>query len=157
MWLKERKREEETRKQEEDPEQVAADEAAAAKYDHIADAADNGDLPAVRGHLRRDESCLDPLFEGSAALHWAASRDHPAIVAFLVAKGAAVDVLSGDGLGRRSTPLHGAAAGGRAECAQLLLAAKASVEIKDRDGKTPLDLAREEDETEMVSLLMGKA
>ena len=67
--------------------------------DHIADAAANGDLPAVRGHLRRDRDSLDRVFDGGAALHEAAGRGHRAVVAFLVAKGAAVDVLSGDGLG----------------------------------------------------------
>ena len=35
-----------------------------------------------------------------AALHRAAIRGHRAVVEFLVAKGAAVDVLTGDGLGR---------------------------------------------------------
>ncbi|CAL1155501.1 unnamed protein product [Cladocopium goreaui] len=134
--------------------QVEADEAAAAKYTDIAGAALNGDLPAVRGHLRRDRGSLDRLDSSDrSALHWAAVNDHPAVVAFLVAKGAAVDVLGG--LGR--TPLHLAAWSGHVACAQLLLAAKASVDSKNNLGQTPLDLAREEDETEMVSLLMGKA
>ena len=52
----------------------------------------------MRGHLRRDRRCLGRLFEVEgtdvrrAALHVAAFRDHPAVVAFLLAKGAAVDV-----------------------------------------------------------------
>ena len=71
----------------------------ARRDDHIARAAEHGDLPAVRGHLRRDRGCLDRVFGGYAALHQAAGRGHRAVVAFLVAKGAAVDVLSGDGLG----------------------------------------------------------
>eukprot|EP00435_Cladocopium_sp_Y103_P000480 s3297_g1.t1 len=90
----------------EDPEQVAADEAAAAKHDNITDAAYFGNLAAVRGHLRRDRRCLDQLFKvrgtRHAALHWAALRDHPAIVAFLLAKGAAVDVQDDDGPGAQS-------------------------------------------------------
>ena len=62
----------------------------------IAQAADNRDLAAVRGHLRRDRRCLDQLFDGSAALHRAAERDRTgAIVAFLLAQGAAVDVADG--------------------------------------------------------------
>ena len=66
----------------------------ARRDDDIAHAARNGDLPAVRGHLRRDRGCLDRVFGDLSALHWAASRGHRAVVAFLVAKGAAVDVLS---------------------------------------------------------------
>ena len=60
----------------------------------IAGAALNGDLPAVRGHLRRDRGSIDRVFGIEAALYSAARYDRPAIVAFLVAKGAAVDVLS---------------------------------------------------------------
>ncbi|CAL1157456.1 unnamed protein product [Cladocopium goreaui] len=143
-----------TQEDSEDPEQVEADEAAAAKYDHIAHAAAAGDLPAVRGHLRRDGGSLDRLPGGWSALHWAANNDHPAVVAFLMAKGAAVDVL--DGLDR-ATPLHIAAVNGHVECAQQLLAAKASVDIKDSDGRTPLDVARQNGNTEVVNLLMGAA
>ena len=73
----------------------------ARRDDHIADAAYDGDLPAVRGHLRRDRGSLDRAGEyGWSALHWAAYNGHPAMVAFLVAKGAAVDVLTGLELGR---------------------------------------------------------
>eukprot|EP00435_Cladocopium_sp_Y103_P047374 s442_g13.t2 len=141
------------RSTQEDPEQVAADEAAAAKYDHIAAAAFDGDLAAVRGHLRRDRRCLDQLFSGGryAALHEAARSDHPAIVEFLLAEGAAVDVRNSNG----ATPLHSAAFwGGRVESTKLLLAEKASVDIKDDFGRTPLDFARQMGKTEIVNLLM---
>eukprot|EP00435_Cladocopium_sp_Y103_P027161 s982_g6.t1 len=56
---------------------------AARRDDHIAAAANDGDLAAVRGHPCRDRRCLDQLFSSSTALHWAALRDHTAIVAFL--------------------------------------------------------------------------
>eukprot|EP00435_Cladocopium_sp_Y103_P057840 s2934_g20.t1 len=137
----------------EDPKQVAADEAAAAKHDHIRDAADAGDLAAVRGHLRRDRRCLDQLFEGRAALHQAAQFDHTAIVAFILAEGAAVDVRDIGG----STPLHQAAVNGRVESVKLLLAAKASVDIKNNNGETPLGSARRRRETEIVNLMIGNA
>ena len=69
-------------------------------------AAQYGDLAAVRGHLRRDRRCLDRLFEvvgtDRAALHGAARNDHPAVVAFLLAKGAAVDVVASRGPGAQS-------------------------------------------------------
>ena len=116
----------------------------------------------MRGHLRRDRRCLDQLFaSGSAALHWAAYRDRTgAIVAFLLAQGAAVDVVSSTGPGaqgrrrgaavggasdcggRGDTPLHHAAVYGLTENAQLLLAAKASVDIKDRFGRGPQPMSQ---------------
>jgi len=70
-------------------------------------AAASGDLAAVRGHLRRDRRCLDQLFEVAgggreAALHRAAGTDYAAVVAFLLAKGAAVDVRSSRGPGAQS-------------------------------------------------------
>ena len=75
----------------------------ARRDDHIVHAAERGDLPAVRGHLRRDRGSLDRLFGGHSALHFAAMGDHRAIVAFLVAKGAAVDVVSRRGRGELSS------------------------------------------------------
>ena len=70
-------------------------------------AAGSGDLAAVRGHLRRDRRCLDQLFSEfmgarRAALHAATRFDHTAVVAFLLAKGAAVDVRSSLGPGAQS-------------------------------------------------------
>ena len=121
----------------------------------IADAAYDSDLAAVRGHLRRDRRCLDQLFDGQAALHRAAYDRTGAIVAFLLAQGAAVDVVDGysgpelrrrrweppggawDVGGRGWTPLHVAALHGLTENARLLLAAKASADSKDEHGRGP--------------------
>ena len=72
---------------------------------HIAQAAQLGDLAAVRGHLRRDRRCLDQLFNGRAALHYAAAYDRTgAIVKFLLAQGAAVDVVDKFGPGAQAPP-----------------------------------------------------
>ena len=131
---------------------------------NIAEAAADGDLAAVRGHLRRDRRCLDQRFDGVAALHRAAGRDRTgAIVEFLLAQGAAVDVVdeslgpgaqgirsgepssggASDVGGRGGTPLHRAAAHGLTENAQLLLAAKASVDIKDEfNGRGPQPMSQ---------------
>ena len=82
-------------------------------------AALDSDLAAVRGHLRRDRRCLDRVFEvpgfaRRAALHQAAGTDRTAVVAFLLAKGAAVDVRSSTGPGAQSR--RGAAAGASDAC-----------------------------------------
>jgi len=97
----------------------------ARRDDNIALAAAFGSLAAVRGHLRRDRRCLDRLFEDvgfrrrEAALHQAALCDHTAIVAFLLAKGAAVDVRESAGPGAQKP--RGAAAGGAPTPAVLRL------------------------------------
>ena len=135
----------------------------ARRDDNIARAAFRGNLAAVRGHLRRDRRCLDQLFDGRAALHRAAQNDRTgAIVEFLLAQGAAVDVVDflGPGAqgepplgaavggasdvrgGRGCTPLHIAALHGVTENAQLLLAAKASVDIKSEYGWGPQPMSQ---------------
>ena len=78
----------------------------ARRDDDIAEAAGASDLAAVRGHLRRDRRCLDQRFDGVAALHRAAGRDRTgAIVKFLLAQGAAVDIVDGySGPGPQAPP-----------------------------------------------------
>ena len=51
------------------------------------------------------------------------------------------------------TALHWAAYAGASESAQLLLAHGANPKLKDKEGKTPLDYARESGNSELVTLL----
>lgn len=51
------------------------------------------------------------------------------------------------------TPLHMVAAQGDIKIVQLLLKANADVEARDKFGKTPLDVAREQGYEEIVQLL----
>lgn len=109
----------------------------------------------MRGFWCRDPNNVKQKgTDGRTALHEAALIGRAAMAEFLLAKGAAVDVREDRG---RYMPLHYAARSGRVEVAKLLLAAKATVELKDIDGKTPLDLARQQGHTEIENLLTGQA
>lgn len=128
----------------EDPAEVAADEAAAAKHNvfEILGAAEEGDLPAVRGFVRRKPKNVDEI---------AAVRGHVAVAEFLVSRNADVNIQNV----WSSTPLHIATYHGHVDCIKVLLAANAKTSLKDRDGKTALDRAREKGKTEIVNLLSG--
>jgi ankyrin repeat protein len=62
-----------------------------------------------------------------------------------------VNILEG-----RGTPLHEAARAGHSRLVDALLAAGANPEIRDADGKTPLDLARAEAQHETAELLRSR-
>eukprot|EP00913_Durusdinium_trenchii_P024901 g23374.t1 len=57
----------------------------------------------------------------------------------------------------RATALHIAAFNGHLHTAELLVAAGASLDVKDKKGMTPLDLARQFKEQEVVKLLESAA
>ncbi len=131
-----------------------------------------GDLKHVRRLLRRDRSLLrQTAGNGATLLHWAAeagdvrcadlfmaagidvnvasnsrrtplhfaaAMDRPDMVAFLIKSGATVDAQ--DDKGR--TALHEATYQGSRAAADLLIARGASVRIRNKNRKTPLDVAR---------------
>lgn len=63
----------------------------------------------------------------------------------------------GDGrkAGEEGAPLHKAAARGDLEMAKMLVEMGARGDVKDRMGRTPLNRAREEGETEVAEYLEG--
>ena len=63
--------------------------------------------------------------------------------------GRGVDVCDEDG----DTPLHACES---VECGELLLAAGANVLARNSEGKTPLEVAREDDRVEMAVWLLAK-
>ncbi len=87
---------------------------------------------------------------GSTPLHWAAWRGHEKIVQYLVDRGAEVNARN-DQYG--TTPLHDAARRGRMLVVEILLIHGADPVIGDHEGRTPLDMARERNQREVVQLL----
>jgi ankyrin repeat protein len=84
---------------------------------------------------------LDETDEGETALHWAVSRQHTEIVTMLLDAGADPNVPDNDGY----TPLHDVAEMG--DCPpvrtmrEALLAAGADSSRREKNGRTPSDLA----------------
>ncbi|MBA0820807.1 hypothetical protein Gohar_019660 [Gossypium harknessii] len=67
----------------------------------------------------------------------------------LLEAGAAVDALDKN----KNTALHYAAGYGRKDCVALLLKNGAAVTLQNMDGKTPIDVAKLNDQHEVVKLL----
>ena len=87
---------------------------------------------------------------GRTPLHKASYFGHVKVVAYLVNEaGANVDAQDLDG----DTPLHDAARFGHVNCVEALLAGGASVSIKNLDGKTPVELAMDNEKDGVVTLL----
>merc|ERR1739844_325068 len=74
---------------------------------------------------------------GQTLLNWASAFGTQEMVEYLCQKGADVNK------GHRSSSLHYAACFGRPQIARVLLRFGANPDLRDEDGKTPLDKARE--------------
>lgn len=74
---------------------------------------------------------------GQTLLNWASAFGTQEMVEYLCEKGADVNK------GQRSSSLHYAACFGRPAIAKVLLRFGANPDLRDEDGKTPLDKARE--------------
>jgi cytohesin len=103
-------------------------------------AAEFGNIEAVKQHLAAGADVNAKGFEGWTPLYDAAERGRKEIVELLLAKGANVNAKIEDG----RTPLHRAAREGHKEVAELLITKGADVNAKDNFGTTPLDYANDE-------------
>ncbi|XP_033176232.1 poly [ADP-ribose] polymerase tankyrase isoform X2 [Bombus vosnesenskii] len=89
---------------------------------------------------------------GLVPLHNACSYGHYEVTELLVKHGASVNVADL----WKFTPLHEAAAKGKYEIVRLLLRHGADATKKNRDGATPLDLVRDDDQ-DVADLLRGNS
>jgi ankyrin repeat protein len=112
-------------------------------------AADSGNLPVARLLLDHgaDVNAID--HENSTPLHEA--YDHPAVTQILLEHGARPDRQTKT-LGL--TPLHHAVAGKQAEVIRLLAGQGAKLDLRDKDGKTPLAHAATEGDVATFELLL---
>lgn len=97
-----------------------------------------------------DVNCMDDV--GQTLLNWASAFGTLEMVEYLCDKGADVNK------GQRSSSLHYAACFGRPGIAKVLLRHGANPDLRDEDGKTPLDKAREridEGHREVASILQS--
>jgi len=90
--------------------------------------------PHVSGWRSRSQTTLDKV----TALHWAAINNHIAVAKYLLEQGADVNALGGDLV---ATPLHWAVRPGHVSMVRTLIEAGADLELRDRQGFTPLHTA----------------
>lgn len=110
-----------------------------------------GSLPLVKLFLEKN---CDPNKENlnlQRALHYACSKNHPAIVKELIEKGA--DCNLSDIYGH--TPLHRASSKGNIKIIEMLCGDyKATIDRADIEGNTPLHFACEEERVEACKVLL---
>jgi len=112
--------------------------AAAPPDSPVADAAERGDLEAVRGLLRQGADVNAAQGDGMTALHWAASRGDVAMAEVLVYAGANVGAATRIG---RHTPLHLASRMAHAPMVRLLIGSGSDPDAATESGASPLHLA----------------
>jgi len=116
----------------------------------IHEAAEAGNIEAVKQHLDGGAHVNAKSESGWTPLHTAAARGHKEIVELLIVEGA--DVNAGDKI---ITPLHLAAFHGQPEIAELLIAKGADVNARDSIGGTPLHDAALRGRKEIAELLIA--
>ena len=100
--------------------------------------------------LNRGAAINLPGLDGLSALHMALNYNLPDVCRALIERGA--DVHSAMGY-NESTPLHAAVGSGEVELVEILLQAGAKGTARNKEGKTPLELAMEYDNKDVVALL----
>ena len=117
------------------------------------DAAGDGDLAAATAALEAGAKVdlLDTRSSrnGRYALNWAAVKDHPELIRFLLKHGAAIDARNLTGF----TALHHAAEAGSTAAAQALLDAGADTSLRNAQGETALDVARRKGNMAVAQLI----
>ncbi|XP_054379020.2 fibronectin type 3 and ankyrin repeat domains protein 1 isoform X12 [Pongo abelii] len=113
-----------------------------------------GHLDVVKYLRRHGASWQARDLGGCTALHWAADGGHCSVIEWMIKDGCEVDVVD---TGSGWTPLmRVSAVSGSQRVASLLIDAGANVNVKDRNGKTPLMVAVLNNHEELVQLLLDK-
>lgn len=116
----------------------------------VADAAERGDLEAVRALLRQGADVNTAQSDGMTALHWAASNNDVDVARTLLYAGATVRAKTRLGA---YTPLHLASRGGHAEVVRLILEAGADPDAYTTTGVTAMHFAADADAGDVVDAL----
>ncbi|KAL0454440.1 UNVERIFIED_CONTAM: Ankyrin repeat domain-containing protein 2B [Sesamum latifolium] len=109
-----------------------------------------GDTAASAGDVAGEDGTEEVNDEESIVHHTASIGDVEVKCAqVLLEAGAKVDGLDKN----KNTPLHYAAGYGRKDCVELLLKNGAAVTLQNLDGKTPIDVAKLNNQNEVLTLL----
>ncbi|GMT23830.1 hypothetical protein PFISCL1PPCAC_15127 [Pristionchus fissidentatus] len=114
---------------------------------HLIDAIRQKDTTALMEAIETGSVDVNYTDEvGQTLLNWAAAFGSAEMVVYLCEKGADVNK------GQKSSSLHYAASFGRPDVTKMLLARGANPDLRDEDGKTALDKARERSEEDYISV-----
>ena len=125
--------------------------ASAATSSPVADAAEKGDIAAVRQLIREKADVNAPQPDGATALQWAAYRDDAALADALIAAGADAKKASREG----ATPMYLASIRGSAPMIERLLKAGANPNETGPQGETPLMLASRAGNLDAIKVLLA--
>jgi ankyrin repeat protein len=114
---------------------------------------------ALNGHRKVVALLLDKgarvdakdSFPGGTPLHYAAENGYKEIIELLIANDANVNAARGYPAGDR--PLHSAVRASHTDIVELLIAKGADINAKNNEGRTPLDIARQQNRMDIVALL----
>ncbi|PSS12160.1 Ankyrin repeat domain-containing protein [Actinidia chinensis var. chinensis] len=108
-----------------------------------------GDVEGLKNALASGANKDEEDSEGRTALHFACGYGEVKCAQILLEAGSMVDALDKN----KNTALHYAAGYGRKECVALLLEHGAAVTLQNLDGKTPIDVAKLNNQDEVLKLL----
>ncbi|XP_010909898.1 ankyrin repeat domain-containing protein 2B isoform X2 [Elaeis guineensis] len=108
-----------------------------------------GDVEGLKKALEDGADKDEEDSEGRRALHFACGYGEVKCAQLLLGVGATVDALDKN----KNTALHYAAGYGREDCVALLLEHGAAVTLQNLDGKTPIDVAKLNNQEEVLKLL----
>ena len=118
----------------------------------LGDAAERGDVAAVKALLRQHASVDAPSADGTPALHWMVRRQDPDAVRLVLKAGADANLANRYGL----RPLHVAIGNGDAAMVRLLLDAGADPASTDITGESCLIMAARAGNLEIVQSLLER-
>ncbi|KAF5813801.1 putative ankyrin repeat-containing domain, STI1 domain-containing protein [Helianthus annuus] len=108
-----------------------------------------GDVEGLKKALESGADKDEEDAEGRTALHFACGYGEVKCAQVLLEAGAKVDALDKN----KNTALHYAAGYGRKECVALLLDNGAAVTLQNMDGKTPIEVAKLNNQNDVLKLL----
>ncbi|KAJ6765562.1 hypothetical protein OIU79_021701 [Salix purpurea] len=133
----------------ENPVHEEAEEAGNEDDSVVHQCASAGDVEGLKTALASGADKDEEDSEGRTALHFACGYGEVKCAQILLEAGATVDSLDKN----KNTALHYAAGYGRKECVALLLENGAAVTLQNMDGKTPIDVAKLNNQNDVLKLL----